>query len=72
MVLNTPPGERWPSLDQRFAAFSFVNGGLFEHEEKDEIPPFDENAYGILLHECSEQFNWSQISSTIFGAMFEV
>ena len=71
VLLNTPPEKRWPSLDRRLASFPFFSGGMFAHGEKDEIPPFDENAYGILLHECSEQFNWSEISPTIFGAMFE-
>ena len=70
-VLNTPKDRRKPSLDPKYAAFSYVNGGLFAHDEEDEIPPFDQKAYGILLHECSEQFNWSEISPTIFGAMFE-
>ncbi len=70
-VLNTPKDRRKPSLDPKYAAFSYVNGGLFAHDEDDEIPPFDQKAYGILLHECSEQFNWSEISPTIFGAMFE-
>ncbi len=70
-VLNTPKDRRKPSLDPKYAAFSYVNGGLFAHDEDDEIPPFDQKAYDILLHECSEQFNWSEISPTIFGAMFE-
>ncbi len=70
-VLNTPKDKRKPSLDPKYAAFSYVNGGLFAHDEEDEIPPFDQAAYDILLHECSEQFNWSEISPTIFGAMFE-
>ena len=70
-VLNTPKDRRKPSLDPKYAAFSYVNGGLFAHDEEDEIPPFDQKAYDILLHECSEQFNWSEISPTIFGAMFE-
>lgn len=70
-VLNTPKDRRKPSLDPKYAAFSYVNGGLFAYDEDDEIPPFDQKAYDILLHECSEQFNWSEISPTIFGAMFE-
>ena len=71
VVLNTPKEKRAPSLKEKYAAFSYVNGGLFAHDDEDEIPPFDQAAYDILLHECSEQFNWSEISPTIFGAMFE-
>ena len=71
VVLKSPKEKRAPSLKEKYAAFSYVNGGLFAHDDEDEIPPFDQKAYDILLHECSEQFNWSEISPTIFGAMFE-
>ena len=47
-----------------------MNGGLFSDEDI-EIPPFNEEIYNLLLTRASEDFNWSDISPTIFGAVFE-
>jgi len=55
-----------PSL----AAFPYVNGGLFS-DENIEIPPFTEKLKTLLLEKASEDFDWSAISPTIFGAVFE-
>lgn len=52
------------------AAFPYVNGGLFSDEDI-EIPPFTEELKTLLLENASENFNWSDISPTIFGAVFE-
>ena len=52
------------------AAFPYVNGGLFSDEDI-EIPPFTEELKALLLKNASEDFNWSDISPTIFGAVFE-
>lgn len=52
------------------AMFPYVNGGLF-HEENIEIPPFTDELKKTLLVEASEHFDWSKISPTIFGAVFE-
>lgn len=52
------------------AAFPYVNGGLFS-DENIEIPPFTEELKELLLKNASEDFNWSDISPTIFGAVFE-
>ena len=52
------------------AAFPYVNGGLFSDEDI-EIPPFTEELKTLLLEKASEGFNWSAISPTIFGAVFE-
>lgn len=52
------------------AAFPYVNGGLFA-DENIEIPPFTEELKNILLSKASEDFDWSAISPTIFGAVFE-
>lgn len=52
------------------AAFPYVNGGLFA-DENIEIPPFTEELKNILLSKASEDFDWSDISPTIFGAVFE-
>ncbi len=72
-ILDQKPGERDPYLaedDPDLAAFPYVNGGLFSDEEI-EIPPFNEEIYNLLLTRASEDFNWSDISPTIFGAVFE-
>ena len=69
-VLNTPSDKRRSSLKPRLKAFPYVNGGLFQDEEI-EIPQFTQDLKFILLHDCSHGFDWSGISPTIFGAVFE-
>lgn len=72
-VLDQKSEERDPYLaddDPDLAAFPYVNGGLFSDEDI-EIPPFNEEIYNLLLTRASEDFNWSDISPTIFGAVFE-
>lgn len=69
-VLDTIPQERDPYLDETLASFPYVNGGLFAHEDI-EIPNFTQEILDLLLHKASEGFDWSQISPTIFGAVFE-
>lgn len=54
----------------RLAAFPYVNGGLFA-DETIEIPPFTEELKELLLTKASADFDWSDISPTIFGAVFE-
>jgi len=69
-VLDTLPENRDPYLDENLAKFPYVNGGLFD--EKDiEIPHFTDEIRTLLLTKASENFNWSEISPTIFGAVFE-
>lgn len=69
-VLDTKPEDRDPYLDEDLAQFPYVNGGLFANEDI-EIPHFTENAKQILLSKASDNFDWSEISPTIFGAVFE-
>ena len=69
-VLNTPLEKRDPYLMDSLAAFPYVSGGLFE-EENVEIPRFTEEIRTILLENASLDFDWSEISPTIFGAVFE-
>ena len=57
-------------MDESLAAFPYVNGGLFE-DEKIEIPNFTDEILQLLLQNASEDFDWSGISPTIFGAVFE-
>ena len=72
-ILDTKPENRDPYLaddNPTLAAFPYVNGGLFA-DENIEIPPFTEELKAMLLSNASENFNWSEISPTIFGAVFE-
>ncbi len=69
-VLDTKIEDRDPYMDERLAAFPYVNGGLFA-DEHIEIPNFTQDIVNLLLHNASEDFDWSQISPTIFGAVFE-
>jgi len=72
-ILDQKLEERDPYLaddDPELAAFPYVNGGLFSDEDI-EIPAFNEEIYDLLLTRASEDFNWSEISPTIFGAVFE-
>nr|MBO6295246.1 SAM-dependent DNA methyltransferase [Schwartzia sp. (in: firmicutes)] len=69
-VLATPTEERDPYIKESLAAFPYVNGGLFE-DEKIEIPNFTDEILNLLLQHASEDFDWSGISPTIFGAVFE-
>ena len=72
-ILDTPPDKRDPYLkddNPALSAFPYVNGGLFADEEI-EIPPFTDAIRELLLVKASENFDWSEISPTIFGAVFE-
>lgn len=69
-VLDTKYEDRDPYLDDDLKKFPYVNGGLFENENI-EIPNFDEEIVELILKQGSEDFDWSQISPTIFGAVFE-
>ena len=68
-VLNTPQDKRSKYLQAELAAFPYTNGGLFE--EQIEIPQFTEELKQTLLKNASLDFDWSEISPTIFGAVFE-
>ena len=69
-VLDTEVGKRDPYTDDALASFPYVNGGLFA-DENIEIPNFTQDIVDLLLRNASENFDWSQISPTIFGAVFE-
>ena len=57
-------------MDEDLAAFPYVNGGLFA-DENIVVPRFTEEIIDLLLSKASEDFDWSEISPTIFGAVFE-
>ena len=70
-VLDTPPDKRDPYLDESLKAFDYVNGGLFSNDVRLEIPQFTEELKELILAKASDDFDWSEISPTIFGAVFE-
>ena len=69
-VLDTKVVDRDPYMDEELSAFPYVNGGLFA-DENIIIPRFTEEIIDLLLSKASEDFDWSEISPTIFGAVFE-
>lgn len=69
-ILDTKEEDRDPYLDEDLLAFPYVNGGLFA-DEHIEIPRFTDEIVNLLLTNASEDFDWSGISPTIFGAVFE-
>ena len=68
-VLKTPQDKRSRYLKEDLKAFPYTNGGLFEEEI--EIPQFTEELKQTILQNASLDFDWSDISPTIFGAVFE-
>lgn len=69
-VLDTKPEERDPYMDADLAAFPYVNGGLFA-DENIIIPRLGDDIIDLILNHASAEFDWSAISPTIFGAVFE-
>ena len=68
-VLRTPIDKRSKYLKDDLKVFPYTNGGLFEEEI--EIPQFTEELKQAMLQNASLDFDWSEISPTIFGAVFE-
>ena len=62
--------ERDEYLEESLAAFPYVNGGLFTEEDKT-VPQLTEEIKDLLVRHASSDFDWSEISPTIFGAIFE-
>ena len=69
-ALDQKPEQRDRYLDEDLAAFPYVNGGLFANEDI-EIPRLGDEIIDLLLEKASADFDWSEISPTIFGAVFE-
>ena len=68
-ILGQEIDERDPFLDDMLKKFPYVNGGLFAKES--EFPAIDKESFRIIIQDMAESFNWSGISPTIFGAIFE-
>lgn len=69
-VLNQDIPDRDKYLKDSLKAFPYVNGGLFGGKPI-EIPQFTDEIADLILRKASENFDWSGISPTIFGAVFE-
>ncbi len=70
-VLDTPVEARDRFLEPALAAFPYVNGSLFTQKSNEDIPPLTDKLADLLLPKASLGFDWSEISPTIFGAVFE-
>lgn len=70
-VLDTPLETRSRFLEPKLKAFPYVNGSLFRQQPGEDIPPITERTADLLIHHASLDFDWSDISPTIFGAVFE-
>ena len=67
-ILNTKPENR-DKYDTKINSFPYVNGGLFA-DDTIEIPNFTKEIVDVVVNYCAP-FDWSEISPTIFGAVFE-
>ena len=68
-TLDTKPEDRDPYEDEELLAFPYVNGGMFAGDI--EIPRINDEIRDLILQKASDDFDWSLISPTIFGAVFE-
>lgn len=68
-TVDTPEEERDPYLDERAAAFPYINGGLF-HDRTVIVPRLDAEV-ATTIAEVSKGFDWKDISPVIFGGVFE-
>ena len=69
-ILDQEEHERDPYLSDEILAIPYVNGGLFENEDL-VVPRVNEEIIDIILNKASANFDWSNISPTIFGGVFE-
>lgn len=69
-TLDQKEEERDPYASEELLAFPYVNGGLFA-DESVVIPRLDDEIIRVILEDASEGFDWSKISPTIFGGVFE-
>ena len=69
-ILSVRPEDRDPYTERDLLEFPYVNGGLFENENII-IPRINEEIIDLILNKASANFDWSKISPTIFGSVFE-
>ncbi len=70
-ILDQPEEKRSKFEKSKLMAFPYVNGGLFSDAKLDEIPPLTNEIKQLLVEKASDDFDWSEISPTIFGSLFE-
>lgn len=70
-VLDTPVEQRDRFLPEKLKSFPYVNGSLFKQLPGEVIPPFTDYTSNALILHAGLKFDWSDISPTIFGAVFE-
>ena len=70
-TLDTKIEDRDRFLEESLAAFPYVNGSLFHQQPNEDIPRLNEQIADLLLPKASLGFDWSEISPTIFGTVFE-
>ncbi len=68
-ILDQKPEDRDPYEDEKLLAFPYVNGGMFAGDI--EIPRINEEIRNLIIQRAADDFDWSLISPTIFGAVFE-
>lgn len=69
-VLDTPQEQR-DRYERKFYPLPYVNGGLFA-DDSVEVPEFSPEAiHALMMVDEKKKFDWSGISPTIFGAVFE-
>lgn len=68
-VFDTPYAERDPYMDAELASFPYIKGGIFSDDI--EIPQFTDEIVDVLYNQASLEIDWSHISPTVFGAVFE-
>lgn len=67
--LDTKDEDRDKYAEDWLKKLPYMNGGLFR--EKTEIPPLSENFRHTLIVEGCQEFDWSGVSPTVFGSIFE-
>ncbi len=66
-LFDTPNEKRQKNLDESFSQFPYINGSIFTEQLK--TAHFDRSMREMLLDACA--FDWSLISPSIFGSMFQ-
>lgn len=77
-MTETRRREYYKLADVEVQNFPYVDGGLFNNADHYETPALNKDAYDILkgawnlkLKDTDETFDWSEISPTNFGCIFE-
>ena len=70
-MLDTPEELRAKDEVATLLKFPYVNGGLFHEAQNDLLPQITAEVRDFIVNKAGASFDWSQISPTIFGAVFE-